>query len=258
MWQAVKRSYKDAWAFVRAFPLLVGVVVFLEGAQHMVEWLAGFYAAGDGVMMALRAPGRLLLGGLKVMGVLAVGYWVCRYLLSDGSRRFTLAADLGAVRHYGIATLAYVLLSALTIGILAIASNLLFARQPLPLIVLGLLVAGALIRVCLSLWITGAAIGDLRGGLVHSIRHARGTMLWGIGVMIVAYLPIIAAHYALGFGAIGRSPLVAATMLAIDTGVVGFLAALIASAQVQVARRAAFRNGFDLARPAVTALATTR
>lgn len=243
MWQATKRSYGEAWQFTKIFPALVGLVVLLEGVQHIVEWLSGYYVSVEAAQAAEGNLLRLTLGGAKAVAIVLLGYWVPRYLLSQGSKRFTTAFDPTALRRYGVAALCYVLISAVAVFAVALFGALLPERALLPVF---LLVAGAMIRTLLSFWMAGAAVADPAATLVQSIRSTQGCLLWGTGVAILCSVPPFVLHYVLGLRAIGMPPTIAAAMLAADALVVGFTGALLASVQVQVARRVAAQHGHAL------------
>lgn len=249
MWQALRQAYDDAWQFIRALPLLAGIVVLTEGAQHLVEWFTGFYVSTEAMQNAEANPLRLGLGAAKAVSIILLGFWVARYLLSNGSRRFTVASDLTAIRRYGIAALAYVLITVVTVLIIAVVGAQLVERVMLPV----LLLAGAAIRTLLSFWIVGAAVAEPAATLTQSVRRTRGSLLWGIGLTICGAILPLAAHYALGLSAVGMPGALAGLLLAVDTLLVGFLGVLAASLQVQVARRVSARSGRSLSAPVVPA-----
>lgn len=244
MWQALRQAYDDAWQFAKAWPLLVGIVVLIEGAQHAVEWMTGFYASTEAMRSAGANPLRMALGAAKAVSIVLLGYWVARYLVSNGSRGFTTASDVSAMRRYGIAALTYVLITVFTVLVIAVAGTQLVERAFLPVL---LLFVGAAIRTLLSFWIVGAAIAEPAATLARSIRRTQGSLLWGVGLMIGGTVLPFGAHYALGYGAVGASRSLAGFILTLDALLVGFLGVLAASLQVQVARRVAARHGHALA-----------
>ncbi|HEY4548576.1 MAG TPA: hypothetical protein VIG90_19430 [Pedomonas sp.] len=250
MWQAIKQAYGDSWQFAKAFPLLVGIVILTGGAQHVVEWSTGFYASMEAMHQAEANWLRMALGAAKAVSIVLVGYWVARYLLSNGSRRFTTASDLIAMRRYGVAALAYVLITVATVLIIAMAGAQLVERTLLPIM---LLFVGAAIRTLLSFWIVGAAVAEPAATLRESVRRTRGSLLWGAALTISGAIVPLSVHYALSYGAAGAPRLLAGAILVMDALLVGFLGVLAASLQVQVARRVSARSGHSLSMTAVAA-----
>lgn len=250
MWQAIRQAYDDTYRFILAFPLLAGLIVVLEGAQHIVEWFTGFYAGAQITDAAQANPVRLSLGAAKTVAILLVGYWVARYLLSNGSSRFTTRSELRTLRRYGYVALGYVLISAAAALMVAVAGAQLLGAAFLPVLVI---LTGAAIRTLLSFWMTGAAVGDRSATLAHSVRDTRGSVLWGTALVIVAWMPPVIVHYALGKSAVGAPSALVGLILIVDTLVVGFMGVLLSSIQVQVARRVATRSGHALTTPALAA-----
>lgn len=250
MLQAIGRSYADAWTCVRALPLVVGFVVLVEGAQHVVEWSVGFYQNTDAARLAERNPVRLALGTLKVLSIVAVSYWISRFLLSPRPTRRIVAGNWASARRFACAILAYFLLGLLLL-ILAFSLNPLGFNQIFLLACAGL--GGLILRAALSYWTVGAAVDDPNATFLMSLKLSRGHLLWGTALIIATYLPPLALHYLLGLGAVGKPPLISAVLLAVDCLVVGYVGAILASAQVQIARRVAAGGGRALTAPAIAA-----
>ncbi len=65
---------------------------------------------------------------------------------------------------------------------------------------------------------------------------SRGSLLWGLLFTLLLVIPPMAVHYALGLGAIGKPPALAAAMLSLDALFVGFLGILLACGHVTIAK----------------------
>lgn len=244
MRQALKRAYGESWQFMKTFPLLVGLIIVPEGAQHVVEWLSGFYDSFEAMREAGSNPLRLLFGAAKYLSILVITYWVARYLLSNGSIRFTLASDTTAVRRFGIAAFCYVLIVLITAAVLLIA---VIAGKKLAnnvVVLLVVLMAGILVRTLLALWLTGTAVAAPEATLANSIRSTRGSLLWGMAFLFLGSVPPMMLHYAIGYGAVGQSKPIVAILLALDTALVGYMGVLYASLLVQIARRINISMGY--------------
>ena len=250
MWKAIGRTYCEAWQFTKALPLLIFLMLALEGAQHVVEWLNGFYLNAEMMKQTGSDPARLSLGIIKTVAGLLLGYCIIRYLLGDGSTHYATALEATAMRRYGASLLCYVLLSAAALLLVVIVGSQLPNRMlALPLIIL----VGAAVRTLLSYWMVGAAVADPNATLAGSIRMARRSLIWGMAVTLIVAMPPMAAHYALSYGALGASPPVLAAMLALDSALVAFLYVLLAGSQVAIARHVTERSGQPLLVAAVPA-----
>lgn len=241
MRQALKRAYGESWQFMKTFPLLVGLIIVPEGAQHVVEWLSGFYDSFEAMRQGGSNPLRLLFGAAKYLSILLITYWVARYLLSNGSIRFTLASDTTALRRFGIAAFCYVLITAAVLLIAVIAGKKL-ANNVVVLLVVPM--AGILVRTLLALWLTGTAVAAPEATLANSIRSTRGSLLWGMAFLFLGSVPPMVLHYAIGYGAVGQGKPIVGILLALDTALVGYMGVLYASLLVQIARRINISMGY--------------
>jgi hypothetical protein len=242
---ALRQTYAGAWGFLVAIPILAAAVIGVEGLQHVVEWRTGFYASFAGMKAAGHDPARMIAGSLKVGWILVLGYWTARFIVTR-SPKHTVAFDRIAVRRYA----AVFLLSA-SLGLLTIFGGDLFhlAGVDRRIAATGMMIftiATFPISLILVPWAVGAALGDPRATLRSSFRRAWGSIFWGLGLTILAPLPLMAAHYALGYGAVGRAPWLAISMLTIDALLVAFLGVVINVCQVVLAERMAERAGETL------------
>ena len=115
------------------------------------------------------------------------------------------------------------------------------------------MVAGALwaiienvISIYFAAWAVAWPLGNASCGPLQSIRVMQGSFWRTVGYMLAGVIPLMALHYALGLGAIGRPSWLAWPMLAADAVVVAFLALTMTGSMVVAARDAARRKGYPL------------
>ena len=245
LWTATRQTYAEAWRFLIALPIIAVAIVSIEGLQHVVEWRAGFYDSFAGMKAAGQDSGRMVLGALKVGWITLLSYWTTRYFVSRSAGR-TAAFDALAVRKF-----AWVFLFDAVLGLLLLFGPDFFpavgsARRIASLALLAFAVATYPVGVMLAPWMVGAALGDRRASPPFAFRRAGGSVLWGVALTLFAPLPVMAVHYGLGYGAVGRAPVLAISMLAMDAFLVGFLGVLANMTQVVVAERMAARAGETL------------
>ncbi|MBS0362086.1 MAG: hypothetical protein JSR98_11950 [Proteobacteria bacterium] len=238
------RTYRDAWRFLAALPLLGLAIVGVEGVQHIIEWRAGMYVSGAGAHHAATDMGRMVSGSLKVLWLYVVAFWVFRFVVS-GSPRLTLRAGPGAIRGYAWVMAFMVALGAISLWLPVLAPA--GAQRTVSLVSLAVQLATFPLGIALTPWILGAALGDARATIGSSFRRARGSIWWGVALSLGTALPLMAIHYALGLGAVGRPELVSVSMLVADALFVGYLGVATATAQVVIAERMASRAGEALA-----------
>lgn len=244
-WTALRRTYADSWRFVVALPFLAAAIVGFEALQHVVEWRAGMYTSIDAARRVANDPGRMTSGLMKVGWLLILQFWVTRFIVTK-SARDTFKAEPVATRKFawvfalsfGLAVVTLLLPSLFPAGSArktAAISVAIFQLVTLPL------------AIALAPWGVGAAIGDGRASPLFALRRCRGSILWGLALKVAAILPVMAVHYGLGLGAIGKAPRQAVAMLAVDALFVGYLGIVISASEVMVAERMALRAGEVLA-----------
>jgi hypothetical protein len=249
MWAALKNTYRNAWRFAVGVPLIAGLIVALEGTQHMVEWSLGMYESLEGAKAAEGGTARMAAGAVKVGALILLGYWVARFVIGGGSAERALAADPVAVRKF-----VPVVVYSAVLGILTHAITGIFKSLGLEGLALGIAFAAYFfltmaLGVALMPWTVGAAVADEEATPLRAFRISRGSVLWGLGFTLLVMLPPMAVHYGLNLGAIGRPPALAAAMLIADSLFVGFLGILLASGHVTIAQRMADRSGHKLPMP---------
>lgn len=245
-WSAYGRCYRQAWRFVVALPLIALTVVVVEGLQHIVEWMIGMYASPQGARAAADNDWRMAVGYAKVGWLFVLQYWVVRFVASDGSVKAALALDPVALRKFAWVLVYSICVSALTLQGTQLLQAAGMAPRAATFTTLAIALASFPLGTLLVPWVVGAALGDPKASPVSSARRAWGSILWGLAFSLLTMIPLMAAHYGLGLGAIGRPPALATAMLALDAVLVGYLGIMINVALVLVAERMAQRAGEPL------------
>jgi len=237
MIKAVGGAYGGAWRFALACPLLFAVPVAVEFIQHVIEMRIGMYDS-IAAAQAVEANGaRLGWGVVKTLALFLAGYWVARFLVLPGgaadARRFDpVAARLFAwVLLFGLAVTLVSLwggdaMHAAGLGAYTMAAGVAFS------------LASFVLTILLAPWKIGAALGNAELGFVRSIGLVGWGVWWGLILAILALLPLMIVHYAFAFLAMGAPQPAAWAILAVDSLLVGYLAAVIVAIDLAIARRA--------------------
>jgi hypothetical protein len=241
----LKGVYSGAWRYALACPLLFAVPVLVEFIQHVIEIRIGMYES-IAAAQAVEAHGaRLGWGVVKTLSLTLAGYWVARFLLMPDGAAAARRFDPQAARLYF-----WVMLWSLALTVLGLWGGLLMQTVGLAAYVVGtgiaLTLASFVLNVMLAPWIVGAALGNAGLGFLRSIRMVGPGVWWGLVFCIAAILPPMVLHYAFAFLAMGAAPATAWAILAADSLLVGYLGAIIAAANVAIARRAAAASGTSL------------
>jgi|SRR5579859_937216 len=238
------RSYAEAWRFLAALPFLGVAIVGVEGLQHFIEWRAGMYVSSSGARHAALDMGRMICGSLKVVWLSVVAFWIIRFVINGSPRQ--------AMRPGGVALWGYagVMIFVILIGVVPLWPPLLApagaAQRAVSIAALLFQLVLLPLGAALTPWVVGAALGDPQANPLSALKRAWGSIWWAIGLSLAVELPLMAAHYGLGLGAIGRPGPQALAMLIADAILVGFLGVVITTAQVVVAERMAERAGEHL------------
>lgn len=246
MWNDIKRLYADSWAFALALPILFSIPVLVEFAQHVVEIDVGMYRRG--VEAAWGDQRRLTLGFAKTLAMILPGYWFVRYIAwardADRAKRIERpAATLFGVLFALQAAVQWLGLFGPPVAmVLGLGGEL--ARYA----TLAVAIGASVIGIYLTAWFAAWPLGNARIGPLRSFAVMAGSFWRTVGYVLAGSLPLMALHYALGYGAIGRPEWLVWIMMAIDALVVGFLALTVAGAGYLAAHRAAERNGISLMR----------
>lgn len=239
--------YAGAWRYMLAVPVLFAAPVAIEFIQHVIEMRIGMYEGPAGAAAAEGSQLRLGWGVVKTLSITLALYWVARFLILPGgaaaARRFDPAAArlFAWVMAFGLVTTVISLwggglMQAAGLGAFANAAGIAW------------FVIGLVLTVVLAPWRVGAAIGREDLGFIRSIGLVGLGLWWGLIFIVATALPLMIAHYALSIGAVFAPPQAAKwALLAFDSALVGYLAAVMAAADVAIARRALGRAGAALA-----------
>jgi hypothetical protein len=244
MWGSIKAMYDGAARFARAAPLLFLVPALVEFAQHVAEVQSGMYLSRDAARAAANDPARLAFGFAKTLALILPGYWFTRFLAFDGDLRRTLAFDpramgLFAIQFAIIGAVQYLMLFGPPLG-------LGLGGRAAGIAATALVVAQTILGIYLTAWFVAWPLGNAAIGPVRSCRVMTGHFWRAIGYLLAGTVPLMALHYALGLGAIGRPPAVVWIMLALDAIAVAFLALTMTAAKYMPARDAAASKAVSL------------
>ncbi|WP_185209211.1 hypothetical protein [Sphingomonas sp. NBWT7] len=227
-----------------ALPILFSIPVILEFTQHVVEIDLGMF---DGHRMAAALDNRrLTLGFAKTLALILPGYWFVRYMAWDrdaarAKRVVWPAAGLFAFQFVIQASFQwYALFGPSIAAAMALdgSSATYVSAASIALATIG----GVYLTALFVAWPLGnASIGPLR-----SIAIMAGSFWRAIGYTIAGAVPLMAVHYALNYGAMGRPRALVWILLGLDALVVGFLALTTVGAHYLAAHHAAARKGVRL------------
>lgn len=234
-WQALKATYRGSIAFLIACPLLALVPVIFEVAQHVIEVHIGMYDSIAAAKAVEHHPWRMGFGVLKVASLLLAGYWVPRFLAWRDPRRAGQVAPVAVRLFAGFVAFQ-----------LAIALIQLFAVPQTGAVLLTAFAVGQVIGVLIAAWGVAAALGNAAIGPARSVAIMAPQLAWGFAFSLVAMLPVMIPHYALGALAIlGPGALLWPVLLA-DSLLVGWLTAVLLAAAYCLAVRGTERAGVPL------------
>jgi len=246
MWGSVKAMYGGAARFSRAAPLLFLVPALVEFAQHVAEVQSGMYLSRDAARAAANDPARLAFGFAKTLALILPGYWFTHFLAFDGDLRRTLALD---TRAMGLFAIQFAIVGAVQYWLLfgpPLGPTLGLDGRSAAIAAAALVVAQTILGIYLTAWFVAWPLGNAAIGPVRSCRVMTGHFWRAIGYLLAGTVPLMALHYALGLGAIGRAPALVWVMLALDAITVAFLALTMTAAKYMPARDAAASKGVSL------------
>lgn len=245
MWEDTKRLYADARAFALALPILFSIPILIEFAQHVVEIDLGLYRHGLGALAAMDTR-RLTLGFAKTLALILPGYWFVRYMAANRDPAYAKAIQRPAATLFGIQFALKALAQwwalfgpplALLIGVSGRAGDYLTLTVGIITTVVG---------VYLTAWFVAWPLGNAKIGPLKSIAVMAGSFWRTIAYTLIGAAPLMALHYALGYGAIGQPVPLVWVMMAVDALVVGMLALTTNGAGYLAAQQAAKRNNIRL------------
>lgn len=246
MWPSIKQMYGGAVRFARTAPLLFLVPVLVEFAQHVAEVQSGLYVSRDVARAVANDPTRMAFGFAKTLALLLPGYWFVRFLAFGGDMRRTLALDTRAIGLFAIqlvlaGTVQYMMLFGPSVGALFGLDD-----RAASFVTTGLAIAQSVLGIYLTAWFVAWPLGNASLGPLRSCAVMAGSFWRAVGYLLAGVIPLMALHYALGLGAIGRPPALVWTMLALDAVAVGFLALTMNAAKYVAGRDAAARKQVSL------------
>ena len=232
----VRQSYCLTARHLLALPLIFALPVLAEALQHLVEFWLGMFASGDGIEPGRETMVRMGFGGLKVIAILFSMIVMARYFLHDLNPTKAL--------HFSKTSRAAIVISVLFTIALAIIltfsgpSIVALAKEHLPFIppsicqflpILVLLAATYPFQKK-TYAIMAAILDDTPLGTAQSEEASRAWIWDSWLTLLVAVAPAMVLHYYLNSRAIDAPPSIQLALLAVDCGVVGIMAVLIASA----------------------------
>lgn len=227
-WQGLKFVYRESLAFLFACPLLALIPVAFEMLQHVVEVRIGMYDSPEAAVATESHPLRMGFGFLKVAALTLPFYWATRFFARHRDAAFARRADRAATQGFAL-----VLLFSL-----AMAAIQLFAlpRDNAAILIITT-VLSYIVAVLLARWYAGAPLGLSALGPSRSAKAMARHVPWGFAFLIVAILPLMIPHYALGAFAILGPRSLLWPVLIVDSLLVGWLAIVVVAANWVMAQR---------------------
>lgn len=245
MWTSLKECYRDSAAIALSLPLLFAVPAVAEFIQHLIEYRIGMFESVAAMQANAEHPARMAWGMVKVLSLFLMIYWVSRAMaFGRGGAKPVLGDARSALLFAGVLLVNLALAAAQLFGSGLLAP--LVGPAAAQWISILLFVLGTALTVYLSVWAVGAALGNCALTIRASFRIMHGNFWWSVGFSLLAQLPLIAVHYALNFGGMGRPAGLLWTLLTLDALLVGYLGIVIGAITYLVARRAAGRAGVSL------------
>lgn len=247
MWNDLKEIFARSGRYALLCPILFLIPVGLEMIQHAIEIRGGMYVDADGMRAAGNDPLRLAMGHLKVIALFLVGYWAARFLVFGDDRLAAKRIDPRAVRLFlPVMVWGLFWLLAIQDGPL-IAGAFGISPATSSIVLLSVMVASLFFEPLLSAWKTSAAAANPAIGFVGSIRRTRPVYFRALALSLIAMLPLMVAHYALSYFAVGQSSGLVWTLMTIDSLLVSYMGVTMIATSYVIARRVAERAGIDLA-----------
>jgi hypothetical protein len=235
-WQAFKATYSGGTAFLFACPLLALVPVAFELLQHVIEVHIGMYDSIAAARTVEHHPLRMGFGMLKVGALIAMIYWVTRFLL-DRDARFAATLEPRALRLFA----GYLAFS------IAMAAFQLFALPQTSGALLAGFFVSQIIGCVVVAWGVAAALGNPAVGPRASVEIMAPHVAWTFVFSLVVMLPLMIPHYALAAAAmLGPKPMLWPILIG-DSLLVSWLTAALSAGAYYAAIRAARKAGVDLA-----------
>lgn len=234
-WNALTTTYRGSIAFLIACPLLALVPVVFELVQHVVEVRIGLYDSVAAARATEHHPLRMVFGMAKVMALIIPGYWITRFL-ALGDRRRAGALEAPALRLFGGVVAFHAALAAVQLFLLPRDAPVMIAT----------FAVGQVIACLVPAWTVAAALGNGAIGPRRSIAIMARQLPWTFAFLLVALVPVMIPHYALGAVALLAPKLWLWPALVVDSVLVGWLCAVMIASGYVAATRAAASQGVSL------------
>lgn len=246
MWQDVKAVYLDTWRAALLLPIAFLIPALVEFVQHVVEMNAGMYESRAAAKLAADDSMRTILGYAKALAISVPTYWFVRWLaFCDPAKavRIELPAFGLWLVLFAISaiTLAMNMFSPPLGDLLGLTGPAGQSAGPL------LNNLWSIIGIYLTAWAVAWPLGNRPIGPLRSIQVMAGSFWRTLAYTALCVLPLMGAHYGLGYLAILFAPnWLDWPILALDALVVAAMACAMAGASYIAARHAAQRKGISL------------
>ena len=242
----LKEVYVRSGRYALLCPLLFAIPVVIEMIQHAAEIAIGLYDSRAAMQAAEHHPLRMALGHIKVISLFLVGYWASRFFAFGDDPAMPRRFDRYAIRLF-VPVIAWGLfwLVLLQDGPL-LASMVGADMRSVGIVLLATILVTMAFEPCLSAWKVATASGNPDIGFVRSIRLTRDGYWRALGLSLLVVMPLMVAHYALSFGAVGQPRALVWAMMTVDSILVGFMGVAMTAGSYVIARRATARHGVAL------------
>jgi hypothetical protein len=225
---AFRTVHTRSLAFAAALPLAAAIPLVAEFVQHVVEIRIGMYAGVEAAQALEGDPNRMIAGFFKTIALGLPAYFLIRWLHTQGDRAFATRLDKPAVVLFGLVIALQALFAWLGLYV--------WTDGPMSI---GFFVFGLIFMPLIVRFIVAAPLGSFISPL-QSIRAMAPDALFAILFPLVAMLPLMALHYALGIGAIFvEGTALKWGMLTLDSVVTAWLALVMIASQYVIATRPA-------------------
>ncbi|WP_306096211.1 hypothetical protein [Qipengyuania flava] len=221
-----RAAHSKSLAFAAVLPFVAAIPLVAEFFQHVVEMNIGMYAGPDAAEATADNTDRLNAGFLKTIALSLPAYFFIRWLNSGGDKAEATHLDGKALRLFALVIALQALLTWLSLYVWTEGA-----------MAAGLFVFSLIFMPLVIRFVVAAPLGTLVTPL-QSIRTMFPHALYAILFPLVAMLPLMALHYALGIGAVFVSgDGLKWAMLVADSFVTAWLALVITASHYIIALR---------------------
>lgn len=217
--QAIAEVYRKGGSMPLAAPLIFGLIVVAEFAQHVAEIQLGMFRSTAEFRSHAFHPLRMGFGGVKVAALVIVMLASARFWWCDRSvnRTFLMPPpDLGRV----VLGMALIFLMGLPAEWIEAGPGF-----KIPVVVISWTLSFLLLA-----YLIGAVLGDRSMTLGRAVRQGWRFLPVLTVLLVAAYVPAFALHMGTHKLAIGAAPALVWALMTVDALVVGLLATLVGSA----------------------------